>query len=119
MKHTITAPERNYGYLVCPTFSGLNTEHVFNGVWLERASGDMDFFDKNSNKERIHIHNGAKNRVDGLTAVWNEIGDEIDVTYDGENNVIKIKEFAPDPSEEELAKQAAKIRNMMRNGLIR
>ena len=119
MKHTITAPERKDGYLECPTFSGLKNEHVFNGVLLERASGDMDFFDLNLKGGNIHIHNGVKNRVDGLTAVWREIGDKIDVTYDGENNIIKIKEFATDPPEEELAKQAAKIQNMMRNGLIR
>ena len=119
MKHTITAPERNYGYVDCPVFSGLQNGHAFAGVKVEYASGDEELFGKNSRLGDFHIHNSVKNRVDGLKWSLNRLGDKIDVTYDGKNNIIKIKEFASDPSEEELVKQAAKIQNMMRNGLIR
>ena len=45
-------------------------------------------------------------------------GDEIDITYDGENNIIIIKEIPLEPSEKELAEQAAKIRDIIKNGSV-
>lgn len=117
MKHTITAPEHNYGYIECPVFSGLKSGHAFAGVKLEYASGDTELYEKNSRFGDFHIHNGVKNRVDGLKWILSQLGDEIDVIYDSNSNIIILKEIPLEPSEKELAKQAAKIQNMIKNGL--
>ncbi len=118
MKHLITASERNYGYIISPVFSGLENGHVFAGVKVEHSSGDVELFGKNSRLGDFHIHKGVKNRVDGLKWNLNEFGDEIDITYDGENNIIIIKEIPLEPSEKELAEQAAKIRDIIKNGSV-
>lgn len=118
MKHTITAEERENGFVECPTFSGLKNRHNFEGVLLEHASGDIDFFETNLKGGKLHIHATVKNRIDGLTRVWKEVNDEIIVSYDSINNIVKIKELVPDVSDEKLAENAVKIREIIERGKV-
>lgn len=67
------------------------------------------FFDSNLKGGKFHIHATVKNRIDGMTRVWKDIGNEIDISYDSNENIVKIKESIPDVSDEKLAENAAVI----------
>lgn len=115
--HTIQHLERAKGFLrgIHDVLDQFGKDHKFDGAHFTYLDGS-EFAYAEHNKGPVHTHTGELGRVDGLTGGFDRMltnPTNIEVWVD--DNTVFIKEVKPKHTPNNLAEEAAKLRELLRN----